>query len=155
MKRIYLKGVSAIATPTDTAQAEETVYEDDDADYGDPEGYDPTEDSWDLSMDRDLPVETAEDESAAWLAALAVGFEGRTEYLAACERFKALFEKASPEVLRDFPVELEEMVNLYLLRQGLAPLSDTDKALDVYSRIFDGSCRQARLYERGLQWNRQ
>ena len=38
------------------------------------------------------------------------------------------------------------------LDREIAPLADTDKALDVYSRICEGPLRQARSYGRGLQW---
>ncbi|MCI9190094.1 MAG: hypothetical protein HFH84_10760 [Lachnospiraceae bacterium] len=89
-----------------------------------------------------------------YLAVLALGFACRAEYLEACRRFAALFEKAGPEVLRDFSQELEVIVDLYLLDRELSPMADTDKVLDVYSRIYDGPCRQAERCERGLQWKK-
>ena len=89
-----------------------------------------------------------------YLAVLALGFACRAEYLEACRRFAALFEKAGPEVLRDFSQELEVIVDLYLLERELSPMADTDKVLDVYSRIYDGPCRQAERCERGLQWKK-
>lgn len=89
-----------------------------------------------------------------YLAGLALGFACRAEYLEACRRFAALFEKAGAAVLRDFSQELEVIVDLYLLDRELSPMADTDKVLDVYSRIYDGPCRQAERYERGLQWKK-
>ena len=89
-----------------------------------------------------------------YLAGLALGFACRAEYLEACRRFAALFEKAGPEVLRDFSQELEVIVDLYLLDRELSPMADTDKVLDVYSCIYDGPCRQAERCERGLQWKK-
>ena len=44
-------------------------------------------------------------------------------------------------------------MDLYLAVKEIAPLTDTDKALNVYSRIYDGPCRQAKRYGRGLQWD--
>ncbi len=93
-------------------------------------------------------------ERTDYLNALALSFPCKAEYLEACGRFAALFEKARPEVLRDFAQELEEIVDLYLLQGELSPMVDTDKVLDVYSRIFDGPCRQAERYERGMQWKK-
>ena len=90
---------------------------------------------------------------AMGLTLLAAGFEGAEEYRSACERFAELFLAARPEVLRDFYRELEEIVDLYLAVKEIAPLTDTDKALNVYSRIYDGPCRQAKRYGRGLQWD--
>ncbi|MEY8388061.1 hypothetical protein AALC17_12310 [Oscillospiraceae bacterium 38-13] len=87
------------------------------------------------------------------LTFLAAGFENSGEYCSACQRFAKLFRAASPEVLRDFCQNLEEIVDLYLAVKGIAPLADTDKAMDVYSRIFDGALRQAKRYGRGIQWN--
>ncbi len=55
-------------------------------------------------------------------------------------------------MLRDFYQELERIVGLYLAERNLSPLADTDKTLDVYSRVSDGPCRQAGNYERRLQW---
>ncbi len=91
-------------------------------------------------------------ERADYLASLALSFACEAEYLEACRRFTASFEKARPEVLRDFYQELEKIVGLYLAERNLSPLADTDKTLDVYSRVSDGPCRQAGNYERRLQW---
>lgn len=79
-------------------------------------------------------------------------FDDMDEYYSACRRFEELFKGAEAEILRDFCQELEEIVNLYLSQREIAPLADTDKALDVYSRICEGPLRQARIYRRGLQW---
>ena len=91
-------------------------------------------------------------ERADYLASLALSFACKAEYLEACRRFTASFEKARPDVLRDFYQELERIVGLYLAERNLSPLADTDKTLDVYSRVSDGPCRQAGNYERRLQW---
>lgn len=93
-------------------------------------------------------------ERADYLAALALGFACKAEYMEACRRFAALFEKADAAVLRDFSQELEIIVDLYLTGRELSPMADTNKVLDVYSRIYDGPCRQAERYERGLQWKK-
>lgn len=93
-------------------------------------------------------------ERADYLAALALGFACKAEYMEACRRFAALFEKADAAVLRDFSQELEMIVDLYLIGRELSPMADTNKVLDVYSRIYDGPCRQAERYERGLQWKK-
>lgn len=95
---------------------------------------------------------TQEYERADYLAALALNFACKAEYLEACRRFTALFETARPEILWGFYQELEKIVNLYLAEQNLAPLVDTDKTLDVYSRVSDGPCQQASSYERRQQW---
>lgn len=93
-------------------------------------------------------------ERADYLAALALGFACKAEYMEACRRFAALFEKADAAVLRDFSQDLEIIVDLYLTGRELSPMADTNKVLDVYSRIYDGPCRQAERYERGLQWKK-
>ena len=79
-------------------------------------------------------------------------FEDMNEYCSACRRFEELFKGAETEILRDFCQELEEIVNLYLSQREIAPLADTDKALDVYGLTCEGPLRQARIYGRGLQW---
>lgn len=94
-----------------------------------------------------------EDERAAKLTILAGSFQCAKEYCSACERFAELFEAAKPEVLREFYEDLERIVDLYLAQRKIAPLSDTDKTLDVYDRVFDGPLRQARRYGRGIQWD--
>ena len=146
-------------------------YEDDDAyeDFDDYDDYDAYGD-YDAYEDDNAPYpfpdfETkAEFEAAAmeqwaqeyeradYLASLALSFACKAEYLEACRRFTASFEKARPDVLRDFYQELERIVGLYLAERNLSPLADTDKTLDVYSRVSDGPCRQAGNYERRLQW---
>ncbi len=149
-------------------------YEDDDAyeDFDDYDDYDAYGD-YDAYEDDNAPYpfpdfETkAEFEAAAmeqwaqeyeradYLASLALSFACKAEYLEACRRFTASFEKARPDVLRDFYQELERIVGLYLAERNLSPLADTDKTLDVYSRVSDGPCRQAGNYERRLQWENQ
>ena len=79
-------------------------------------------------------------------------FEGMDEYCSACRRFVELFQKAGAQISQDFCEELEEIVNLYLGQRKIAPLTDMDKALDVYSRVCGGSLRLAKSYGRELQW---
>lgn len=79
-------------------------------------------------------------------------FEHSEEYVDACDRFVKQFRQAKPEVVRGFYEELEEIVDLYLVAQGNSPLLDTDKALEVYSSIYDDALQRARRYERGIQW---
>ena len=86
------------------------------------------------------------------LTLLAAGFEGAGEYCSACERFAELFQTAGPAVLGGFYTDLEEIVDLYLAVKGIAPLADTDRTLNVYSRMYDGPLRHAKRYGRGLQW---
>lgn len=93
-----------------------------------------------------------EDGRALGLTLLAAGFEAPVEYCSACERFAELFQAAAPEVLRDFCQDLEEIVDLYLAVKDIAPLTDTNKAWNVYSRIYDGPLQHAKRYGRGLQW---
>lgn len=163
MKRIYCKRLAPPPAVEETPEAPaadapvEEYYEDEYADFGG--DYDPAEDGWDLAepFEGELPAFELDELSAEYerddqLAHLNLRFADREEYLAACRRFAALYRQAPAEVLRGFCEELEEMVNLYLLRHGLTVLNDTDKALDVYSRIFDGPCRQAKRYARGLLW---
>ncbi len=156
----------------DTEDTEEPDMYDDDLFYedGDSDGSfadafpDPEEDDfW-------SPLYVLDEESrAAWLAAeyeqqaelanrnqdllfLVQHFEERDEYCSACLRFVELFRKAGTEIPRDFCQDLEEIVNLYLGQRKIAPLADTDKALDVYSRICEGPLRLAKSYGRELQW---
>lgn len=93
-----------------------------------------------------------EDGRALELTLLVAGFEDPAEYCSACERFAELFQAAAPEVLRDFYQDLEEIVDLYLAVKGIAPLTDTSKTLNVYSRIYDGPLQHAKRYGRGPQW---
>ena len=158
------ENVKSTDVPAEDAGGEDSGYEDYD-DYDDYQGaYDDYEDDDPYpfpDFESKAQFEAAETERLAeeyervdYLAALALGFACKAEYMEACRRFAALFEKARPEVLRDFAQELEVIVDLYLLGEKLSPMADTDKVLDVYSRIFDGPCRQAERYERGLQWKK-
>lgn len=79
-------------------------------------------------------------------------FEYPEEYVRKCKRFVELFRQAGSDVLRGFCEDLEEIVALYLAERDIPPVMDTDKALDVYSGIYDGPCRQAERYTRGIQW---
>lgn len=134
-------------------------YDDYDA-YGDYDAYEDDNDPYpfpDFETKAEFEAATTEQwakeyERADYLASLALSFACEAEYLEACRRFTASFEKARPEVLRDFYQELEKIVGLYLAERNLSPLADTDKTLDVYSRVSDGPCRQAGNYERRLQW---
>ena len=163
MKRIFYKRLSPVPPAAaedekakDVSEAEpadEDLWDDDFDDCGG-FAYDPLED--DLTAEEEEALyyagqEKAERDNARY--GLFIGFEGQEEYLAACERFVSLFEQAGPGILRDFYEDLERIVDLYLARRGIAPLTDTDKALDVYSRIFDGPFRQAARYARGIKWN--
>lgn len=135
-----------------------------DSEYGDldydvldvPDDYDP-----DYDLEDDLPEEVKQalyeqsvesSQRNFEIECLHLSFKNREEYSAACERFVELFKQAKPEVLWRFCEDLEMMIGLYLLEQDIPPLADTDKTLDVYNRIADGPCRQARRYERGSQW---
>ena len=144
---------------------DDLFYEDEDSDDSFADAFsDPEEDDfW-------SPLDVLDEESrAAWLAAeyeqqaelanrnqdllfLVQHFEERDEYCSACLRFVELFRKAGTEIPRDFCQDLEEIVNLYLGQRKIAPLADTDKALDVYSRICEGPLRLAKSYGRELQW---
>lgn len=130
----------------------------DDSEYGDLDydfEYDPDYDSEDY-----LPEEIEEalyEQDRQYFQKLedlnlSVIYKNREEYLAVCKRFVELFQQAKPEVLWRFCEDLEMMIGLYLLERDIPPLADTDKTLDVYSRIADGPSRQARRYERGIQW---
>lgn len=134
-------------------------YDDYDA-YGDYDAYEDDNDPYpfpDFETKAEFEAAATEQwaqeyERADYLASLALSFACEAEYLEACRRFTASFEKARPDVLRDFYQELERIVGLYLAERNLSPLADTDKTLDVYSRVSDGPCRQAGNYERRLQW---
>lgn len=134
-------------------------YDDYDA-YGDYDAYEDDNDPYpfpDFETKAEFEAAATEQwaqeyERADYLASLALSFACKAEYLEACRRFTASFEKARPDVLRDFYQELERIVGLYLAERNLSPLADTDKTLDVYSRVSDGPCRQAGNYERRLQW---
>ena len=164
MKRIYCKRLAPPPriekTATENAQnvSEEPM---DDADYDEDYGgdYEPEEDGWEqtapfgIFADGELEWLSEEDNRTSWLTSLAMRFDGREEYISACGRFVTLYRQTPAEVLRGFADELEEIVNLYLLRRGLTALADTDKTLDIYSRVYDGPGRQAKRYERGILWN--
>ena len=83
---------------------------------------------------------------------LAMSFESSGEYVRHCRRFVELFQQAGQDVLRGFCEDLEEIVALYLTERDIPPVMDTDKALDVYSGIYDGPYRQAERYSRGIRW---
>ncbi len=164
---------SRAVEPEETEQLEEadgTDMDDEDLFYEDDDGgmadafYDFEEDDIWTPLD-----ELDEEDRAAWweaeceqqreleernmyLLQLVQRFEGLDEYCSACRRFVELFKEAGTEIPRDFFQDLEDIVNLYLAQRKIAPLADTDKALDVYSRICEGPLRQARTYGRGLQW---
>ena len=162
MKRIFLRHLGYVPPAAGEEEAEDVSEAeladeelwDDDFDDGGGFAYDPLED--DLTAEEEEALyyagqEKAERDNARY--GLFIGFEGQEEYLAACERFVSLFEQAGPEVLRDFYEDLERIVDLYLIRQEIAPLLNTDKTLDVYSRLYDGPYRQAKRFARGIQWN--
>ena len=166
MKRIYCKRLAPPSSMEKAAEknVQETAAEPmDDADYDEEDyggDYDPAEEGWDLAEPfqsvfpaDDLGALSAEYEQTDQLAHLALRFTGRDEYLTACGRFVTLYQQAPAEVLQGFYNEMEEIINLYLLRRGLTVLADTDKTLDIYSRIYDGPGRQAKRYERGILWD--
>lgn len=131
----------------------------DDSEYGDLDydfDYDPDYDSEDYFPEEVKEAlyeqEQQQGQKKVEIEYVSISFKNREEYLAACKRFVELFQQAKPEVLWRFCEDLEMMIGLYLLEQDIPPLVDTDKALDVYSRIADDPSRQARRYERGSQW---
>ena len=137
----------------------EDLYEDGDYDYDyDDDGYDYDYGYDDEYYDDPSWVEAENEyqgelEARNWnLLQLILRFEDMGEYCSACQRFEELFKGAETESLRDFCQELEDIVNLYLAQRETAPLADTEKALDVYSRVCEGPLRQAKIYGRGLQW---
>jgi hypothetical protein len=103
---------------------------------------------WEAEYEQEGELETRN----MYLLFLVQHFEGMDEYCSACRRFVELFQKAGAQISRDFCEELEEIVNLYLGQRKIAPLTDMDKALDVYSRVCEGSLRLAKSYGRELQW---
>ena len=113
----------------------------------------PSEEAYYEFQMAEMDRRSEEDGRALGLTLLAASFEGSGEYCSACERFAELFQNARPEVLRDFDRGLEEIVDLYLAVKEIAPLTDTDKALDVYGCLFDGPLRWAKRYGRGIQWD--
>ena len=162
MKRIFLRRLDSVPPAAAEEEAEDVPEAepadgelwDDDFDDGGGYEYDPLE--YDLTPEEEEALYSAEQQKAEQDSArfwLAMGFEGQEEYLAACERFVSLFEQAGPEILRDFYRELEEIVDLYLARREIAPLTNTDKTLNVYDHFYDGPYRQAKRYARGIQWN--
>ena len=146
---------------------EEDGYDMEDS-YGDEDGYDMEDSPYDVD-DYDDDWEYPEERDAAWYEAeyeagqrqvqkqidieyLVLRFEHPDEYVEKCRRFVELFQQAGQDVLREFCGDLEEIVALYLAERDIPPVMDTDKALDVYSGIYDGPCRQAERYARGVQW---
>ena len=93
-----------------------------------------------------------EAEKSLYIENLSQHFEHSAEYVEKCRRFVELFRQAGQDVLRGFSEDLEEIVALYLAERDIPPLMDTDKVLDVYSGIYDGPCRKAERYARGVQW---
>ena len=93
-----------------------------------------------------------EAEKMLYIENLPLYFEHPGEYVEKCERFVELFRQAGQDVLREFCEDLEEIVALYLAERDIPPVMDTDKALDVYSGIYDGPCRKAERYAKGVQW---
>ena len=124
--------------------------------YEDDLDYDPDHDPYknlDMAGLDDLWNEWAEeDNKASLLQSIALSFEGKEEYLSACKRFVELFEQAGSEVLRGFYDDLDEIISTFLVQRGISVLLDTDKTLNIYSRIFDGPYQQAKRYARGIQW---
>ena len=127
----------------------------------------PEDDGWEEDIDREygefgFPDEWSlpgaaermaeEFERSSKLAEIISRFDGRDEYIAACERFTALLTGASPEVARGLYGDLERAVDIFLIRRGLTVLTDTDKVLDVYSRVFEDPLRQAKRCARAIQW---
>ncbi len=170
LKRIYFKHsgarLSQAAEPEGEPGTEEqqalTDETDDSAEDGDvfydPEEDDdwfspfPSEEDYHEFQMAEMDRHSEEDGRALGLTFLAAGFEGPAEYCSACERFAELFQAAAPEVLRGFCQDLEEIVDLYLAVKEIAPLTDTNKTLNVYSRIYDGPLQHAKRYGRGPQW---
>ena len=160
MKLVYCKRLYPPPQAKEPAEepAEDAGYDYDDEDYGG--DIDPEEDGWepeapfgDILTAGEMERLSQEEDRASGLAGLAMGFREPEDYITACQRFAALYRQAPAEVLRGFDVELEEIIDLYLLRHGQTVLTDTDRTLDVYSRIYDGPGRQAARYARGLQWD--
>ena len=161
-KRIFYRRLSPVTATAEIAAEEESEPEEE-YDWDVPEDSEPEDGLWYTEEDdeaaglrnSEMELEWLAEEGArlAFLESLAFGIDAQEEYLAACERFVALFQQAGPEVLRDFYEELEQIVNLYLAQREIAPLADTDKTLNIYGRVFDGPYRQAKRYARGIQWN--
>lgn len=170
LKRIYFKHSGARfsqaaepegepGTEEQQALADETDDSAEDGDvFYDPEEDDdwfspfPSEEDYHEFQMAEMDRRSEEDGRALGLTFLAAGFEGPAEYCSACERFAELFQAAAPEVLRGFCQDLEEIVDLYLAVKEIAPLTDTNKTLNVYSRIYDGPLQHAKRYGRGPQW---
>lgn len=135
---------------------DEDVYEDEDEDdYDGIYGYSDWYDDMDYSEEDLLAIYEAEQEEMQRRQDredLINYFEDSEYYIKTCELFVEQFQKAEPEVLWRFCEDLEEIVGLYLVKHGLSPLVDTDRALDVYSGIYDGPLRQAERYARGIKW---
>ena len=168
MKRMFIRHLRS-DFPTVEAEPEETVEEpepvgeqqageeyDDEAfavpDDCDPYGDDPWVREIEEAMAAEADLWAERDNKATLLRKIALSFGGREEYLSACKRFVELFEQAGPEVLRGFYDDLDEIVSTFLVKRGVSVLLDTDKTLNIYSRIFDGPYQQAKRYARGIQW---
>lgn len=165
MKRVYCRHLSPpprIEEPAEENEQNASEEPMDDADYDEDydDDYEPEEDGWDSAEPiegvfpaDDLGALSAEYEQTDQLAHLALHFVGSEEYLTACRWFAVLYRQAPAEVLQGFYAEMEGIINLYLLRRGLTAFADTDKTLDIYSRVYDGPGRQAKRYERGILWD--
>lgn len=179
MKRMFIQhlhsGSPAVEVEPEAAAEPEPVveeqaaeeYDDEDFTFPDDWGFTLSDDEDDLDYDPDYDLfkdldragqadlweEWAErDNNASLLRNIALSFKGGDEYLSACKRFVELFEQAGPEVLRGFYDDLDDIVSTFLVKRGVSILLDTDKTLNIYSRIFDGPYQQAKRYARGIQW---
>lgn len=70
----------------------------------------------------------------------------KDEYLSNCERFVTLFEQAGPDVIHSFCSDIDDIISAALVSIQVPVLLDTDKTLNIYSRIFDGPYRQSKKY---------
>ena len=87
-------------------------------------------------------------EHMSQLECLCATFVDKDGYLQRCDRFMELFRCANPDVMHTFRDDLAEIFSLYLTERGACPMSDTDAALDVYSRIYDNAYHAAGRYEK-------
>lgn len=170
LKSIYLgrrPGSLAKKAQEDIQPDEEDIVEDsceDENSYDWEDSYDDDYDMADAFVEYD-DWEYPEEYDDAWYEAgqiraqkqadieyLTLYFEHQSEYVEKCRCFVELFQQAEHDVLRGFCEDMDEIVALYLAERDIPPVMDTDKALDVYSGIYDGPCRQAERYARGIQW---
>lgn len=182
LKRIYLgrtpasllKRAEEAAQPDEEDITGDSCEEEDDYDMEDTcdgeAGYDIHDDEDDYDDDEFLQYDDwdyQEDDDDAWyeegerqaqkqadMEYLVLFFEHQNEYVENCIRFVELFQQAGQDVVRGFCEDLEEIAALYLAERDIPPVMDTDKALDVYSGIYDGPFRQAERYSRGAQWKK-